>query len=147
MTRTCGAFHPSFGTKIYLTNVWSIELCTSVSSIFFILSLTNNVITRYPTHTLFRFLLVSNSLDLILDIILKLWTDVFGKIMTFPYLLVSLFVTPLRFFDSVCSQRSSFRPWLRCAGRKKKSLLLDLCYFHNPYFFCSSRSFSKLAYP
>ena len=110
MTRMYGGFRPSSATKIYLTNVWSIELCTSVSSISFTLSLTKNVTTRYPTHTLFRFLLVSNSLDLILDIILKLWTDVFGKIMTFPYLLVSLFVTPLRFFDSVCSQRSSFRP-------------------------------------
>lgn len=28
---------------------------------------------RYPTHSLIRFLLVSNSLDLILDLVLELW--------------------------------------------------------------------------
>ncbi|KAF8167359.1 pleiotropic drug resistance ABC transporter [Crassisporium funariophilum] len=32
----------------------------------------------YPTHSLLRFLLVSNSLDLILDIVLELWSAVVG---------------------------------------------------------------------
>ena len=54
-------------------------------SIFHPLSLTTTTATRYPTHSLFRFLLVSNSLDLIIDILLKLWTAVVGKIVTFSY--------------------------------------------------------------
>ncbi|KAF8899072.1 hypothetical protein BD779DRAFT_1781441 [Infundibulicybe gibba] len=33
---------------------------------------------RYPTHSLLRFLLVSNSLDLILDVVLELWSAVVG---------------------------------------------------------------------
>ncbi|PPQ63821.1 hypothetical protein CVT24_009771 [Panaeolus cyanescens] len=33
---------------------------------------------KYPTHSLLRFLLVSNSLDLILDIVLELWSAVIG---------------------------------------------------------------------
>ncbi|KAJ3895149.1 pleiotropic drug resistance ABC transporter [Lentinula edodes] len=33
---------------------------------------------KYPTHSLLRFLLVSNSLDLILDVALELWTAVIG---------------------------------------------------------------------
>ena len=49
------------------------------------LSLTTTMATRHPTHSLFRFLLVSNSLDLILDILLKLWTTAAGKIVTFSY--------------------------------------------------------------
>ena len=89
MTRTFGAFRPSFATKIYLTNVWSIVLRTFVSPISFMFSLTT-MATRYPTHSLFRFLLVSNSLDLIIDILLKLWTTVAGKIVTFSFVLVLL---------------------------------------------------------
>lgn len=34
---------------------------------------------RYPTHSLLRFLLVSNSLDLVLDVILELWSAVVGE--------------------------------------------------------------------
>lgn len=145
MTRTYGAFRLSFAIKIYLTNYWSIELCTFVSvQPFSFLSL---MATRYPTHSLFRFLLVSNSLDLILDILLKLWTAVVGKIVTFPCVPVSLSVMPLRFCTSVCSQGNSIRPCLRFARSKEQSLLLDFCYFHCPSFLCSSRSFAKLAYP
>ncbi|KAJ3833131.1 P-loop containing nucleoside triphosphate hydrolase protein [Lentinula raphanica] len=33
---------------------------------------------KHPTHSLLRFLLVSNSLDLILDVVLELWTAVVG---------------------------------------------------------------------
>ncbi|PPQ81391.1 hypothetical protein CVT24_001829, partial [Panaeolus cyanescens] len=33
---------------------------------------------KYPTHSLLRFLLVSNSLDLILDVVLELWSAVIG---------------------------------------------------------------------
>ena len=88
MTRTCGVFRPSFATRIYLTKVWSIELCTFVSVQSF--SLTITMATRNPTHSLFRFLLVSNSLDLIIDVLLKLWTAVVGKIGTFLFELVSL---------------------------------------------------------
>ncbi|KAL6301359.1 P-loop containing nucleoside triphosphate hydrolase protein [Sparassis latifolia] len=36
--------------------------------------------SEYPTHSVLRFLLVSNSLDLILDIVLDLWSAVFGFI-------------------------------------------------------------------
>ena len=143
MTRTFGAFRPSFATKIYLTNVWSIVLRTFVSPISFMFSLTT-MATRYPTHSLFRFLLVSNSLDLIIDILLKLWTTVAGKIDIL--ICTCLTVMPLRFCASVCSQRNSIRACLRCARSKEQSLLLDFCYFHCPSFPCSSRSFSKLAY-
>lgn len=33
----------------------------------------------YPTHSLLRFLLVSNSLDLILDVVLEMWSAVVGE--------------------------------------------------------------------
>ena len=147
MTRTCGAFRRSFATKIYLTNVWSIELCTFVSIQSFTLTHTTTMATRYPTHTLFRFLIVSNSLDLILNILLKLWTAVVGKIVTFSYVLVSLSVMTLRFCASVWSQRNSIVACLRYPGSKDQSFLLDFCYFHCQAFLRSSRSFSQLAYP
>ncbi len=34
--------------------------------------------TQHPNHSLLRFLLVSNSLDLILDVVLELWSVVIG---------------------------------------------------------------------
>ena len=55
-----------------------------------ILSLTTTMGTRYPTHSLLRFLLVSNSLDLILDILLELWKAVVGKNRSFSDVSVSL---------------------------------------------------------
>ena len=109
------------------------------------LSLTTTMATRHPTHSLFRFLLVSNSLDLILDILLKLWTTAAGKIVTFSYIPVSFM--PLRFCASLWPQRNSICPCLRCTGSKEQSLLLDFCYFYYSYHLCSSRSISKLAYP
>lgn len=39
---------------------------------------------RYPDHSLIRFLVVSNSLDLILDVVLELWSAVVGQL---PYLI------------------------------------------------------------
>jgi hypothetical protein len=48
------------------------------------------VTARYPTHSLLRFLLVSNSLDLILNILLALWSAVIGEIVLFSYVPVSL---------------------------------------------------------
>ncbi|KZT01394.1 uncharacterized protein LAESUDRAFT_739182 [Laetiporus sulphureus 93-53] len=38
---------------------------------------------QHPTHSLLRFLLVSNSLDLILDIVLEMWSAVFGFVPPF----------------------------------------------------------------
>lgn len=35
---------------------------------------------RHPTRSLLRFLLASNSRDLILDIVLQLWSAVFGRL-------------------------------------------------------------------
>ena len=116
-------------------------------SISFTLSLTTTMATRYPTHSLFRFLVVSNSLDLIIDILLKLWTTAVGKIVTFSFVPVLLSIMPLRFCVSVWSQRNPIRACLRCTGSKEQSLLLDFCYLHRPSFLRSSRSFSKLAYP
>ena len=37
---------------------------------------------RYPSHSLLRFLLVSNSLDLIIDVVLELWSAIVGEIST-----------------------------------------------------------------
>ena len=51
-------------------------------SIFQPLFFTTTMATRYPSHSLLRFLLVSNSLDLILDILLNLWIAILGKIVT-----------------------------------------------------------------
>lgn len=81
MTRTCGVFHHSFVTEICLTNTWNIELCTFLfqSSP----SLSTTMIFRYPTHTLLWFLLVSNSLDLTIDIFLQVWSAVVGKVVAF----------------------------------------------------------------
>jgi hypothetical protein len=38
---------------------------------------------RHPDHSLLRFLLVSNSLDLILDIVLELWSAIVGFLPTY----------------------------------------------------------------
>ena len=78
MTQTYGASRLSFVTRTYFTNVWSTEICMFLfdpSS-----SSTTTMASRYPTHSLLRFLLVSNSLDLILSILLELWNAVVGKI-------------------------------------------------------------------
>ena len=58
-------------------------------SIFQPLFLTTTMAIRYPTHSLLRFLLVSNSLDLILDILLNLWTALLSKIVTFSSVYLS----------------------------------------------------------
>lgn len=34
---------------------------------------------RHPAHSLLRFLVVSNSLDLFLDLVLELWSAIVGK--------------------------------------------------------------------
>jgi hypothetical protein len=39
----------------------------------------------HPTHSLLRFLLVSNSLDLILDILLELWSATAGRSSSHSY--------------------------------------------------------------
>src|ERR1700679_1651299 len=122
-----------FGVSSYVL-LFPFNLSSSLSD--------NNYGHRYPTHTLFRFLVVSNSLDLILDILLKLWSSVVGKIVTFSYVPISLSVMPLRFCTSVRSQRNSIRSCLRCAGSKEHSFFLEFCYFHCPSFLCSSRCFS-----
>ncbi|KAL5518793.1 hypothetical protein ACEPAH_476 [Sanghuangporus vaninii] len=51
---------------------------------------------RYPTHSLIRFLIVSNSLDLILDIVLELWSAVavFGCVYSLREILSALEMTP-----------------------------------------------------
>lgn len=100
MTRTCGAFRPSFATKTYLTNVWSIESCTFLFDPVTSPSSTTAMATRYPTHSLLRFLLVSNSLDLFLDIVLEMWSAVVGKIVTFSSMYPS----------DLLSRRSGFVP-------------------------------------
>lgn len=40
---------------------------------------------RHPTHSLIRFLIVSNSLDLILDIVLELWSAVAGTFLSLRF--------------------------------------------------------------
>lgn len=42
--------------------------------------LTCAILSRYPSHSLLRFLLASNSLDLILDVMLEAWGAVVGEI-------------------------------------------------------------------
>jgi hypothetical protein len=36
--------------------------------------------SRYPGHSLLRFLIVSNSLDLILDVVLEMWGAIVGML-------------------------------------------------------------------
>lgn len=48
--------------------------------------------SRYPSHSLLRFLLVSNSLDLILDVVLEMWGAVVGM---FTVCLIRLSLTPI----------------------------------------------------
>ena len=145
MTRMCGAFRPSFVTKIYLTNVWSIELCTFLFEPITSTLFDNDMAARHPTHSLLRFLLVSNSLDLILDILLEMWSAVVGKIVTFSSMYLT--VPPLRIRTPICSPGNSICSRFRYSGSKKSGLLLDSCYFRCQSFLCSSRYFSKLAYP
>ena len=69
-----GASLPSFSTKLYLASCWSTKLgaLTIVDHIRWVTS------DRYPKHSLLRFLVVSNSLDLILDFVLESWSAVIG---------------------------------------------------------------------
>lgn len=41
--------------------------------------MTIHLCIRYPDHSLLRFLIVSNSLDLILDVVLEMWSAVVGN--------------------------------------------------------------------
>lgn len=69
-----GASLPSFSTKLYLASCWNTKIGTS-TVVDHIRCMTSD---RYPKHSLLRFLVVSNSLDLILDFILESWSAVIG---------------------------------------------------------------------
>ncbi|KAF8634908.1 hypothetical protein AX15_000655 [Amanita polypyramis BW_CC] len=60
---------------------------------------------KYPTHSLLRFLLVSNSLDLILDLILELWSAVLGFVP--PYALQEILSALAT--DGVDSRRTTLK--------------------------------------
>lgn len=71
---TCGASLPSSSTKLYLAGCWNTKLGAST-----IVDQARSVTSdRYPKHSLLRFLVVSNALDLILDFVLELWSAVLG---------------------------------------------------------------------
>ncbi|KAJ7597443.1 pleiotropic drug resistance ABC transporter [Mycena floridula] len=74
---TFSFIEPIFGVQGRLndTDVWSL------SPLFLHKNLFNKRLeyqSRHPTHSLLHFLLVSNSLDLILDFVLELWSAVMG---------------------------------------------------------------------
>ncbi|KAJ7631233.1 P-loop containing nucleoside triphosphate hydrolase protein [Roridomyces roridus] len=62
--------------------------------------------TRYPSHSLIRFLLVSNSLDLILDIVMELWGSFVGFVP--PYALKEILAA---LADPTPESRSSAYYW------------------------------------
>lgn len=76
MKQMFGVYLHFFGTKIFSQNAFVIEhcempwICTAQRS---------EANSRNPTHSLLRFLVASNSLDLILDMLLELWSAIVGK--------------------------------------------------------------------
>ena len=76
MRQISGVFPLSFAIKIYSISFWNIVQCESLCFFFFSTDEDHN---SYPSHSLLRFLLVSNSLDLIIDVVLELWNAVIGE--------------------------------------------------------------------
>lgn len=72
-----GAYRHFFAIKTYSANVWNIEPCAQQFVPHYV-DEGQYGFDRHPTHSLLRFLLVSNSLDLIIDIVLELWGAVVG---------------------------------------------------------------------
>lgn len=67
---------PTSGTAIYSTSDWNIGLSEKVLQE--LLDIDSHAPDRHPTHSLLRFLIVSNSLDLFLDLVLELWSAFVG---------------------------------------------------------------------
>ncbi|KAJ7070796.1 P-loop containing nucleoside triphosphate hydrolase protein [Mycena amicta] len=68
-------FHLANKTTLNDSDVWSLSPYFKHKNLF------NKFLkyrSNYPTHSLIRFLLASNSLDLILDVVLELWSAVIG---------------------------------------------------------------------
>ena len=101
--------------------------------------------SRFPTHTLLRFLLASNSLDLILDISLELWSVIIGFVP--PYSLQQILSAledpsgtdrPKAYFWSLVTfiahlsfaQKDLFKSWhtRRCYERTRGQLFCALHY-------------------
>lgn len=72
-----GLYPPTSANIICLISDWNTSQGKGDRNYLFILPLRIGGI-RYPTHSLLRFLIVSNSLDLILDYVLELWSAVVG---------------------------------------------------------------------
>jgi hypothetical protein len=74
---TCGLYRPSLNIKIYLKSACNIGPSELSNPRWYYVA---NFRNSHPTHSLLRFLLVSNSLDLILDILLELWSAIVGRL-------------------------------------------------------------------
>jgi hypothetical protein len=137
-----GAFLPSLSIEIYSQNFLNIAQgnssinCTPRVAYSF-------VISRYPTHSLLRLLLVSNSLDLILDVLLELWSAVIGIYSLFKN---RVFVqhSNFRLYSTLRFATNSSGPFDRYSGRYEYCIFLDYYYLHRPHFIRPGRPFSGL---
>lgn len=103
-------------------------------------------VIRYPNHSLLRFLLVSNSLDLILDVILELWSAIVGEICLQRLVLIMVTIFYSRFRSSICSQGNIICTYhWRCWGQAY-SLRVGPRHVYRPSFFCASWSFAGMAH-
>ena len=77
-TQTYGNSRPCSRTRTYSKSTCNIYLSASSQQVSCVRqTLKSN--DRYPTHSLLRYLLVSNSLDLILDVSLETWSATVGR--------------------------------------------------------------------
>jgi hypothetical protein len=102
---------------------------------------------RYPEHSLLRFLLVSNSLDLILDVFLEMWSATAG---TIPILFIASYSICYHFdrlYSSLCPATNTLRPRKAHPLSPARCFQVDCrCFCCSPLL-CTSRSLSAMAYP
>lgn len=79
MMLTCGACRPFSAIKTFSSRTWNIEQSTRITTLFLCFA-DQNFLISHPSHSLLRFLLSSNSLDLIIDVALEMWSAVIGKL-------------------------------------------------------------------
>ncbi|EJD03803.1 P-loop containing nucleoside triphosphate hydrolase protein [Fomitiporia mediterranea MF3/22] len=86
-------FHIAQKGRLEVADVWSLSPFFKHKNLFLKYLEYRN---RHPTHSLLRFLIASNSLDLILDIVLELWSAVavFGCVYSLQRILSALEATP-----------------------------------------------------
>ena len=79
---------------------------------------------RHPTHSLLRYLLVSNSLDLILDLLLETWSATIGMLSLHIVCCTQLIINMSRLCPSLCATTHPHRARGPLPGREEHRVSL-----------------------